>query len=89
MRSEGNPPNRGNSDHRDKVCQNTRQNNMVTKPYERGELFLFFCCFFIYLQTSPKTIWQEKSQKTKVPITRLLNTQRKVKKKKKKMIQNN
>ena len=29
--------------------------------------------FFIYLQTSPRTIWQERSHRTIVPITRLLN----------------
>ena len=41
-----------------------------------------FIYLFIYLQTSPKTIWQEGSHRTIVPITRLLNIKKKKKKKK-------
>ena len=39
--------------------------------------------FLFYLQTSPRTIWQEKSHRTIVPITRLLNIKKKNKNKKK------
>ena len=36
-----------------------------------------FIYLFIYLQTSPRTIWQERSHRTIVPITRLLNEKKK------------
>ena len=41
-------------------------NNNITQ-LEIHSLFFFFYYFF-YLQTSPRTIWQEKSHRTIVPI---------------------
>ena len=50
----------------------SRSNVQYDLVYIRKLFYLF-----IYLQTSPRTIWQERSHRTIVPITRLLNIQKK------------
>ena len=60
------------------------QRNVIIQRKDIEQVYFLF-----YLQTSPRTIWQERSHRTIVPITRLLNIKKKKKKKKEKEKNNN